>query len=140
MYDPERHVLKALVMEDAEAPEGADLAMTMPVSPQVTNPRGALQGGLVATLIDVVAGRVAIRLAGPGKTTPTSDLHVRYLAPITVGPALAVARVLRRGRTSIVLQVDVYDSGRDVHATTATVAFTVLEARPGQDVPKRVFE
>jgi len=139
MYDPEHHVFRELGMKDAPTPEGAELAMTMPVHPRVTNPRGALQGGLLATLVDVVAGRAAIRLAGEGKTTPTSDLHVRYLAPITVGPALAISRVLRRGRTSIVMQVDVYDSGRDVHAATATLAFTLLDVRPGQDDGARIL-
>lgn len=30
-----------------------EFAMTMPVSPQVVNTSGALQGGLIATLVDV---------------------------------------------------------------------------------------
>jgi uncharacterized protein (TIGR00369 family) len=108
--------------------------MTLPVHPGVMNPRGALQGGVIATLVDVAAGRVAHHLAGEGKTAPTADMHIRFLAPITVGPALAIARLLRRGKSLILVQVDVHDAARDVLAVTSTLAFSILTARPGQEV------
>jgi len=138
-YDPDHHFLAELGMYDVEVPDGADLAMAMPVHGRVTNPRGGLQGGLMATLIDVTAGRAALATAGEGRGVPTSDMHIRFLSAVTVGPAVAVARVLRRGRTQIVLQVDVRDDGRDVLAATCTVAFSVVESRPGQDERARVF-
>lgn len=139
-YDAENHVLAQLGMYDVDPPDGAPLAMALPVHGRVTNPRGGLQGGLIATLIDVTAGRVALGLAGPGHGVPTSDLHIRYLAPVTEGPAVAVARLVRQGRTQIILQVDVTDAGRDVLAATATLAFSVVASRPGQDETSRVFK
>ncbi|MFA6577111.1 MAG: PaaI family thioesterase, partial [Nocardioides sp.] len=113
-YDPEHHFLAQLGMYDVEVPEDADLAMALPVHARVTNPRGGLQGGLIATLIDVTAGRAALAAAGESRGVPTSDMHIRFLSAVTVGPAVAVARVLRTGRTQIILQVDVHDEGRDV--------------------------
>lgn len=139
-YDPANHLLAQLALYDVEVPEGADLAMALTVTPQTTNPRGGLQGGLLATLVDVTAGRAALRLAGEGHGVPTSDMHIRFLAPVTVGPAVAVARVVRRGRTQIILQVDVFDEGRDVLAATSTLAFSIVASRPGQDEQARVFE
>jgi uncharacterized protein (TIGR00369 family) len=138
-YDPDNHFLAGLGMYDVPTPAGADLAMALPVHPRVANPRGGLQGGLIATLIDVTAGRAALALAGPGHGVPTADLHLRFLSPVTDGPAVAVARVLRRGRQQIVLQVDVRDEGRDVLAATATVAFSIVTSRPGQDEGGRIF-
>ena len=42
--------------------------MTIPVSPQVVNTSGALQGGLIATLIDVAGGHFGV--AAICKTAP----------------------------------------------------------------------
>jgi uncharacterized protein (TIGR00369 family) len=128
------HVLRQLGMYDVETPAGADLAMAMPVNERVVNTRGALQGGLIATLADVCAGRAAFIRVGDGIGVPTSDLHLRFLEPVLTGPAVAVARVLRHGRTAIVMQVDVYDSGRDdVLAATATLSFTIVAPRTAPD-------
>lgn len=140
MFQFENHLLAQLEMYDVEVPAGADLAMALPVNPRVTNTRGGLQGGLLATLIDVTAGRAALYRAGERATTPTSDLHIRFLSPVTHGPAVAVARVIRQGKSLIVVQVDVHDSGRDVLAASATLSFIVLTARPGQEEPRRIFE
>lgn len=52
----------------------------------LVNIRGALQGGLVATLIDVAAGRLAIKYTG-GAGAGTADMSIHYLAPIVEGPA-----------------------------------------------------
>lgn len=132
MSEPE-HFLRQLRMYDVDVPEGHDLAMAMPVHEQVSNTRGALQGGLIATLVDICAGRAAAERAGPGHGVPTADLHIRYLAPLTTGPAVALARVLRVGRRSIVVQCDVHDEGRATLAATATLSFTIVERRPGQE-------
>ncbi|MEO3787333.1 PaaI family thioesterase [Actinocorallia sp. B10E7] len=132
VVDPADHVLGLLGMRDVDIPEGADLAMTLPVTPRVTNNRGGLQGGLLATLVDVVAGRaVGLRLAD-GDSAATSDMNMHFLSAVTVGPAHATARVLRHGKSLIVVQVDVRDEGRDVLAAVATLSFAVLPLRPGQ--------
>lgn len=127
--EPDRHLLRELDMYEVPTPIGADAAMAMPVHAAVTNPRGGLQGGLLATLIDVVAGRAAHLRAGPGTSTPTADLHIRYLSPVTAGPAIAVARLVRQGRSQMIYEVTVHDEGRGVLAATATLCFAVLTAR-----------
>ena len=105
----------------------------MDLRPEFVNVRGALQGGLIAVLIDVCAGRLAYESCDQeaGYSTATSDLTVHYLSPVSVGPARAEARVVRSGRSALVLQVDVTDAGRD-HALAAvsTIAFRVLAPKP----------
>jgi uncharacterized protein (TIGR00369 family) len=122
------HLFAQLNMRDV-AVEGADLAMELPTAANRTNARGGLQGGLIATLIDVVAGRAALQGLPSLESVATSDLTVHYLAPVLVGPARAEARVLRRGRRSVVVSVDVYDAGADVLAAVSTIAFAVLRPR-----------
>lgn len=137
VVDHDNHVLGHLAMRDVDIPEGADLAMILPVNPRVTNLRGGLQGGLIATLIDVVAGRAAGQALADGDSAATADMNVKFLSAVTVGPAHATARVLRRGRTLVVVQVDVRDEGRDVLAAIATLSFAVVPLRPGQHLPGR---
>jgi uncharacterized protein (TIGR00369 family) len=103
-----------------------EFAMTMPVSPHVVNTSGALQGGLIATLVDVAGGQFGLDYLQPGTTMTTADLFVRYLRPIRQGAALAVPRMLRAGRRAMVMQIDIYGEGDDEVAATATVNFAII--------------
>lgn len=126
----EGHLLAKLGMRDVEAslaPGDERLVIEMDNRPDLTNIRGALQGGLVATLIDVAAGRLAGDVAGSDVTT--ADMNVHFLAPILDGPARAEATVVRAGRRLIVTAVDVRDVARDQLAARATLTFAVLERR-----------
>jgi uncharacterized protein (TIGR00369 family) len=71
-----------------------------------------LQGELVATLIDIAAGRLAGRHVGPGQDVTTADMNVHFLAPVVLGPARAEATIVRAGKRLIVTAVDVTDVGR----------------------------
>ena len=122
------HLFQQLGTRDMPSPEG-HLVIEMDVLPQFSNVRGALQGGLIAVLIDVCAGRLAYQSCDHenGFSTATSDLTVHYLSPVAVGPARTEARVLRRGTSKFVLHVEVTDVGRDNElAAVATIAFAVL--------------
>lgn len=122
------HLLRQLGMRDVE--ESAErLVIEMDNQPHLVNVRGALQGGLVATLIDIAAGRLAGDVVGPDQDVTTADMNVHFLAPIVDGPARAEATIVRAGRRMIVTSVDVVDVGRDRLAARATLSFAVLERR-----------
>ncbi|MGX9792742.1 PaaI family thioesterase [Mycobacterium sp. MMS18-G62] len=94
----------------------------------LVNIRGALQGGLVATLIDVAAGRLAIKYTG-GAGAGTADMSIHFLAPVVEGPARATATLLRAGKRLIVVAVDVVDVAGDRLAARATLSFAVMAQR-----------
>jgi uncharacterized protein (TIGR00369 family) len=94
--------------------------------PDLVNIRGALQGGLVATLIDVAAGRLAIRHTGDGVGASTADMSIHFLAPVIEGPARATATLVRAGSRIIVVAVDVVDVARDRLAARATLSFMAM--------------
>ncbi len=109
---------------------GADWAMEMAITPLVVNSSGVLQGGLMATLIDLVAGTALLRGELVGQRGTTSEMHISYLAAARVGPVRATAHILRRGKRSAVIRVDVHDLGaHDLHVATSTLTFAV---RPGE--------
>jgi uncharacterized protein (TIGR00369 family) len=125
------HLFQQLGTRDLPCPEG-HLVIEMDIRPEFANVRGALQGGLIAVLIDVCAGRLAYLSCDHenGFSTATSDLTIHYLSPVAIGPARADARILRQGRSTIVLQVEVTDVGRDDKlAAVSTIAFTVVPPR-----------
>ena len=125
------HLFQQLGTRDMPSPEG-HLVIEMDVLPQFSNVRGALQGGLIAVLVDVCAGRLAYESCDHenGFSTATSDLTIHFLSPVVVGPARADAWIVRQGRSTFVLQVEVTDVGRDNKlAAVSTIAFTVLAPR-----------
>lgn len=100
--------------------------MEMPVDERTTNTAGGLQGGLIATMADVAAGQLASRATPFGFGIATTDLFVRYLRPIKVGPARAVAKILRTGKRSVVVQVDIHRGDDNELAATATINFAAV--------------
>ena len=105
----------------------ADWVMEMEITPRVVNSLGALQGGLLATLIDSVGGMALLQgdLAGPRHVT--SELQISFLAAARVGPVRAVAHILHRGRKSAVVRVDVRDVGADdLFVATGTLRFALM--------------
>ncbi|KUH85142.1 MULTISPECIES: PaaI family thioesterase [unclassified Mycobacterium] len=122
------HLLGRLGMRDVVETDER-LIIEMDNRPDLTNIRGALQGGLVATLIDIAAGRLAARHVGSDQSVTTTDLNVHFVAPIVVGPARAEATIVRAGKRLIVTAVDVTDVGRDRLAARSTLSFAVLDPR-----------
>lgn len=120
-----RHLFSALRMHDVDV-DGADLAIELELDDTLTNPSGALQGGLVATLADIVGGRMAMVGLDEGYIVVTSDLTVHYLAGVTTGPAHAVGRVLRRGKRAVVTRIDVHDGRGGPLAAACTLAFKIV--------------
>lgn len=123
-----QHLLSQLGLRDVEE-TAARLVIEMDNRPDLTNSRGALQGGLVATLIDVAAGRLADNVVGAGHDVTTADMNVHFLAQIVEGPARAEATIVRAGRRLVITAVDVTDAGRDRLAARATLTFAVLDRR-----------
>ena len=118
--------------------EGADWVMEMEITPRVVNSSGALQGGLLATLIDSVAGMSLMPevMTGDfsGPRPVTSEMQVSFLAGARVGPVRAAAHILHRGRRSAVVRVDVRDVGADdLHVAVGTLRFALTGRAAGAD-------
>ena len=124
------HLLQQLDFRDVDH-DGSDLAVELDLDARITNPRGALQGGLLATLVDVVAGRAVLQAAtAPLSGVATADLSIHFLKGLTRGPARAAATVVRLGRSLAVVTVDVLDMGTGDRCAVATVSFSVAPPEP----------
>lgn len=89
----------------------------------IRGPGGVVHGGLMASLIDRAAAYAAVRASD--RSVVTSNLALSYLASADVGPLRAVAGILRVGRRQGVVEVRVYDAGRD-NRLVATALLTMI--------------
>jgi uncharacterized protein (TIGR00369 family) len=103
-------------------------ALEMELRDEVVNPFGSLHGGLMATLIECAGAGCAVRAGGSERILP-SDMNIRFLTTVKVGPVRAITKVLRRGRRAVVVQIDVLDVGNDRKlVASATVSYALLDS------------
>lgn len=101
------------------------------VFPKDTNYHGTAFGGWVLSLMDKAASVAAVRHASGNVVTARMD-GVDFHVPIRVGDAVALdAQVVKVGRTSMTIRVDVYrehmPTGEQELATTGTFVFVALD-------------
>ena len=101
---------------------------TLEWAPGLCTAGGVLHGGVVMSLADVAGGVCAFLNLPEGATTVTIESKTNFLGVIRKGTATARSRPLHVGKTTIVLETDVFDAeGRRVARTMQTQA--VLTAR-----------
>lgn len=100
--------------------ERGTATLYMDVRRELTQNDGLLHGGALASLIDTAAAFAALTLLEENEKSATIDLNVQYLRPVTVGKVRARATVLRAGRRTISLSVEVTDDSESVVAVALT--------------------
>lgn len=107
------------------SPDGA--VVDVDVDGRFANPTGVLHGGVLMGLADSAMGLTVTGLLGPGQAGTNTDLQMRFLRPTKGGRLTATARVVRRGRRTLVLECDVADAAGKLVAR-ASSSFMVLDA------------
>lgn len=121
--DQPDHVLAKMRIFRVEDPEGGQAFEVDPL-PDLCNPFGSPHASVLAGLIDCSAASAAVEAAGT-QLIAGADLTVRFLGMCKTGPVRALSRVLRAGRTNLVVQTDVIDVGADRRLlASATMSFT----------------
>jgi uncharacterized protein (TIGR00369 family) len=90
--------------------------LRLPDRPELRQGGGIVHGGAIASLIDtVVIGAVLSTMPVRPRRLVTIDLHVHYLDAVSDEDMVAEARVRRRGKSLVFLEVDVRtDAGREI--------------------------
>jgi uncharacterized protein (TIGR00369 family) len=125
-YPPDRHLLRDLQLS-FERGDGNTSRAWMPVVPELTAADGSVRAGALATLVDVIGGGLAATVAQPDWIA-TADLTLHLVGAATQGSVEARARVAHAGRTTVVIEVELYDhAGAEIGI--ATMSFAVLPRR-----------
>lgn len=93
--------------------------------PEFCNPRGAIQGGIVAAMLDT-----AMSIAGVGKSNlelavPTLEMKTTYLRPALPGTLYCEGRVVRMGRNIAFFEGTLSDADGKQLATATSTAFLI---------------
>jgi uncharacterized protein (TIGR00369 family) len=125
-YPPPEHLLRDLRFAFEHTDEGTSRAW-MPVVPELCTDQGHARAGALGTLVDVIGGGLAADAAHPDWIA-TADLTLHVVRGATPGSTVeAYAQVLRAGRTTVVIEVDLTADGRGIGL--ATMSFSVLSRR-----------
>lgn len=98
----------------------------LPVRDTLKQPYGFLHGGAIATFADSLVGTGTGRLVAPGQTITTIEFKVNFMAPVKDGTVRGEAKVLHRGRRTMVWEVRITD-GQDRLVALMTTAVMILD-------------
>src|SRR5262245_20311642 len=121
----------------------AYLAIQVIMMPRDTNPHGTIFGGVILSYLDqagaIGARREVIRLGGAAPVVVTVAMNrVEFKQPVLVGDVVRfLARVVRIGRTSITMHVNVEAERADrvLKVTEAELVFVGVEPEGPQRRP-----
>lgn len=106
------------------AAERGSATFALEVREELTRMGGILHGGAVVSLMDTAAACAVHTLLEPGERTVTVDLTTHFLRPGGTGRVEARARVLRKGRRIVILNVEAQDGEGTLIATSTMTYYT----------------
>ena len=130
-YPPEHHVLRDLRLESEAGPDLTARGW-IDVSESLRGPTDLPHPGALATLVDAVGGGLAATAARPDWIA-TADLTMHVVPCPGLTRVQAAGRVLRAGRTTVVLEVVMTSSEGD-ELGIATMTFAILPRRDGNPI------
>lgn len=120
---------KLLGVEIVEATDEAVVA-TMPVGEAMRNRNGVMHGGAVMAFADCLGGTAATFHLPPGRSSATIESKTNFLRAVRLGDTVrGVCRVRHRGRTTMVLETEIFASDGRLAALVVQTQI-VLDARP----------
>ena len=120
-------------------PPRGEPALRTVAMPADTNPSGDIFGGWLMALMDLAAGVAAAQRAR-GRVVTAAASHMAFIHPVKVGDLVSCyTTVLRTGRTSVTLAVEVWAGRRHQNETIkVTEAEFVLVAVDASGRPRPV--
>ena len=117
-------------MDELQAPRG-ELASRVLAMPTDTNPKGDIFGGWIMSQVDIAGSIPAIELA-KGRVATVAVNSFVFKQAVMIGDVVSFyASVVRVGRTSITVDVEVYARRRTldeaVKVTEATLTYVAVD-------------
>ena len=111
---------RLLGMEVVELAEGY-ARIIVPVEEKLNSLLGVLHGGVLSSLADSAVAMALSTIIEPDEKPVTVEININYLGLVQGDQAIAEARIISRGRTIAVGDVDITDkSGHLVAKSRAT--------------------
>ena len=95
-----------------EAEEGR-VVISCEKRPDLLQQTGLLHGGVTGALCEAAAGYAAITVLPEGQSVIGVEYKISLLRAITADKAIAVGKVIKKGKQLLVMEVDAYNEGSD---------------------------
>ena len=125
-FPPPRHLTRDLAVHIRR--EGGIATLTLPIVPALLDASGRLRIGVAAMVADIISGEAAVREALPGWIA-TLGLSIQTGELPAEGHLTARARKIRKGRTTVVFEVDLAHAETGDPVGLSTLTFSLLPAR-----------
>jgi uncharacterized protein (TIGR00369 family) len=99
------------------------------------NASGTLHGGVLCTIADTAMGVAFATMLEEGEALTTIELKINFLRPVWKGKLLAMAKVVKKGRLTGLIECDVLDE----HGQLAARAGSTYMAISGEQAKNRTL-
>ena len=100
--------------------------ISLPYRADLTQQNGYLHAGIVTTIADSACGYAAYTLMPPNSAVLSVEFKVNLLRPAKGEEFLAIAEVLKPGRTLTVVRADVFANPKSERVLVATMLGTMM--------------
>ena len=116
-----KQTIMGLIGAELSRVEPGVVEITLPYRPDLAQQHGYLHAGILTTIADSACGYAAYSVMPPGSEVLSVEFKVNLLRPAKGELFLAVAEVVKSGRTLTVVRADVFgvdqSGGRELVAT-----------------------
>lgn len=98
-----------------------EVTIALPFRADLTQQNGFLHAGVVTSVVDSACGYAALSVMAPGADVLSVEFKVNFLAPAQGSEFLAVGRVVRAGRTLVVVSGELLAGGTVVALMQGTM-------------------
>jgi uncharacterized protein (TIGR00369 family) len=102
------------------------IQISLPYRADLTQQNGYLHAGIVTTIADSACGYAAYTLMPPNSAVLSVEFKVNLLRPAKGEEFLAIAEVLKPGRTLTVVRADVFANPKSERVLVATMLGTMM--------------
>jgi uncharacterized protein (TIGR00369 family) len=111
-----------------ESVESGAVTISCAFDERMTQQRGLMHGGIVASLADVACGYAALTMMPADREVLTVEFKVNFLKPVKSDRVIAVGQVVQSGRTLTVCEGTVFDSTRTRILAKLTATMMAVDA------------
>jgi len=90
-----------------------------------TNPMGTLHGGVLCTLADTAMGIAHASILKEDESYATVELKINFLRPVREEKVRATGKVVRAGRTLVLLECDIVSGDGQLAARAMSTSMTL---------------
>lgn len=128
---PAPPIAQLLGIEIIEVEEGAAV-LEMVATEKMHNPMGTLHGGVLGDLADLAMGYTFYSTLADDELFTTVEMKTNFLKPIWEGRLRAESKVIKKGKSTGLVECDVYDKKGSLVAHVTSTCMILKGSRDGK--------